>query len=221
MKFKISLVVSLLIGIFIQTSLHGGKWDKYYKNKMYLPPRDLVVKVVDSLPFFRTALDLGCGVGNETAFLIVSGWNVWAIDSEPKAIEILNRRNDIITFDKLWTIVSKFEDLNWNSLPQFDLVCANYSLPFCNPDRFDDVWASIKMKINTHGMFAGHFFGINHQGFSDSEMKNMNFWTREQLLEIFGDFEIEYFNEIEKDGTSGTGMKCHTHTFEIIAQKRY
>lgn len=47
----------------------------------------------------------------------------------------------------------------------------------------------------------------------------MTFLTKEQLIKLLDGFDIEYFQEIEEDGTSGTGLKCHSHIFYVIAKK--
>lgn len=198
----------------------GGKWDKYYKNKLYQPPREIVV---DALDFFQSpgmVLDLGCGIGNETAYLLSKGWNVWAIDSESKAIEIMKERRDISSSPQLVMQVAKFEDLNWQMLPQFDLICAANSLPFCEPQHFSSVWTSIKEKITPNGIFAGNFFGMNYSGFSNTEKSKMTFLSKEQIIKLLDGFDIEYFQEVEQDGISGTGLKAHSHIFYIIARKR-
>lgn len=197
----------------------GGKWDKYYKNKLYQPPRGIVVNALDFFQSPGKALDLGCGVGNETAYLLNNAWDVWAIDCEPKAIEIMKGRSDISSSSLLVTQVAKFEDLNWQMFPQFDLICAANSLPFCEPQQFSSLWASIKEKITPNGIFAGHFFGVNYSGFSRAEKSRMSFLTKEQIIKLLDGFDIEYFQEIEDDGTSGTGLKCHSHIFYIIARK--
>lgn len=223
MKLKNYLLIILAISIAALISFtvfRGSKWDKYYKNKMYQPPREVVVK---SLDFFQTpgqVLDLGCGIGNETAYLLDNGWDVWAIDCEPKAIEIMKERKDINSSHRLVTEVAKFENLNWKKLPQFDLICAAYSLPFCEPQQFSSIWTCIKEKINPNGRFAGHFFGMNYSGFSNAEKSKMTFLTKEQIIELLDGFDIEYLREVEEDGVSGTGLKCHSHIFYVIAKKK-
>ncbi len=209
--------MATLIGFIV---FRGGKWDRYYKNKMYQPPREVVVNALDFFQTHGNALDLGCGVGNETAYLLDNGWDVWAIDCEPKAIEIMKGRRDIsASHRQLVTKVAKFEDLNWKILPQFDLICACNSLPFCESHQFPSVFASIKEKINPNGRFAGHFFGMNYSGFSSAEKNNMTFLTKEQIIKLLDGFDIEYLQEIEEDGISGTGLKCHSHIFYVIARK--
>ena len=47
----------------------------------------------------------------------------------------------------------------------------------------------------------------------------MVFLTKEQILNLFQDFEIIHFKEIEKDGKTGLGKMKHWHTYEVIAKK--
>ena len=45
-------------------------------------------------------------------------------------------------------------------LEKVDLIVANYSLPFCNNEKINDVWRNIVNSIRTNGYFVGNFFGI-------------------------------------------------------------
>ncbi len=44
--------------------------------------------------------------------------------------------------------------------------------------------------------------------------------NKEDVLNLFKEFEIKSFNEIERDGKTGLGKIKHWHTFEIIAKKK-
>lgn len=48
----------------------------------------------------------------------------------------------------------------------------------------------------------------------------MTFLSKEEVKELFNDFEIIQFNEIEKDGLTGMGKKKHWHIIEVIGRKR-
>ena len=48
----------------------------------------------------------------------------------------------------------------------------------------------------------------------------MTFLSKEEVKELFNDFEIIQFNEIEKDGLTGIGKKKHWHITEVIGRKR-
>ena len=47
----------------------------------------------------------------------------------------------------------------------------------------------------------------------------MTFLTKEECLNLFNEFEIISFKEIEKDGLTGLGKIKHWHIFDIIAKK--
>ncbi len=112
------------------------------------------------------------------------------------------------------------EDSTWDALPSVDFISASYALPFCNRCNFDKVWIHVKLNLNSVGRFPGDFFGLNYLGFTDTEKKQMTFLTKEEILHLFKDFDIESFQEMEKDSKSGTGKAIHSHVFEVVAQKK-
>lgn len=67
------------------------------------------------------------------------------------------------------------------------------------------------------GYFVGNFLGLNDSWVEKN--KNMIFLSKNQVLELFNDFEIVYFKEIEKDSKTAFGVEKHWHIYEIIAQK--
>lgn len=223
MKFKKIWIVSSLLVLVLMSliALQPGKWDRYYKNKLDQPPRQVIVKALDLFEKPGKALDIGFGAGNETVLMINSGWQVWAIDNEPKAVQIINQRRDVKDSISLVAVVANFEENStWDMLPRVDFISASYALPFCNPHNFETIWTYIRQKLNTRGRFAGHFFGLNYRGFTEKEMKQMTFFTKEEILNLLQDFDIEYFQEVEEDSKSGTGKPIHSHIFEVIAQKK-
>lgn len=48
----------------------------------------------------------------------------------------------------------------------------------------------------------------------------MVFLSKEQVLNLFNEFEIIEFKENERDGETALGKIKHWHTFDIIAKKR-
>lgn len=47
----------------------------------------------------------------------------------------------------------------------------------------------------------------------------MTFLTKVQAMELFENFEIIRFKEIEKDDLTGLGKMKHWHIFDVIAKK--
>lgn len=209
----------LLIFLLGWSTFTKGKWRRYYRKKLYLPPRELIVQASALTPHRGNAIDLGCGVGNETYFLLHEGWTVWAIDSEQEAIDLIRKRKDVASRDRLTALAAPFEKMPWDQLPDADLVIASYSLPFCQKESFPRVWKEVNEKIKPGGRFTGHFFGLHHQGFSAKKREKMTFLNREQMLALFEGYTLELFQEKEEDGTSATGDPIHWHIFEVIAVK--
>lgn len=48
----------------------------------------------------------------------------------------------------------------------------------------------------------------------------MIFLSKEQVLNLFSEFEIIDFLKSERDGKTGLGKTKHWHTFDIIAKKK-
>jgi len=213
------LLIGFIIGCYLFLFPQQG-WNKYYTKKLYLPPAQVTLNVVNLFSKAGIAIDFGCGCGNDTAFLLNNGWTVWAIDGETTAIQVLRKRKDINKLDSCCTISGKFEEINWNNLPKVNLFLAVNTLPFIQKERFKELWIHISNKIESQGRFAGHFFGSNYEGFTDKERERMTFLNKENVLELFKDFDIEFFDEKEQTGKSGTGRDIYYHIFEVIAKKR-
>ena len=47
-----------------------------------------------------------------------------------------------------------------------------------------------------------------------------DFFKKEQVIELFKDFEIIEFKEIENDDFTGLGKMKHWHIFDVIAEKK-
>lgn len=114
----------------------------------------------------------------------------------------------------------RFQKQNFESLEleKNNLIVANYCLPFCNKNNFEELWNKINDSILKDGYFVGNFFGNNDEWKSTKE--EITFLTKEQVIELFKDFEIIEFKEVEKDGATGLGKMKHWHIFDVIAKKR-
>ncbi|MBS7232427.1 class I SAM-dependent methyltransferase [Flavobacterium psychroterrae] len=197
----------------------NSSWKKHYQKiqEKKLSASATLVKAIAlfdkekvDLPM---ACDLGCGTGIDTIALIEKGWEVIAIDNQKQAIEELRNGIPVEYSSKLILIKADFEVI---TLPNVLLVNACFSLPFCHPENFNVLWQKIIQSILPNGRFAGHFFGVNDSWASDPEK---TFHSKEQILNLFAGFELEYFEEVEKAGKSIDGKEKNWHVFHIVSKK--
>ena len=195
--------------------LKKKKIEKYYSNtELDIPKKNVKYFIENIKTYPGKAIDIGCGAGNETVYLIKKGWNVISIDKENVEERISKR----LSTEELKRF--KFQKQNFESLEleKNNLIVANYCLPFCNKNNFKELWNKINDSILKDGYFVGNFFGNNDEWKSRKE--EMTFLTKEQVIELFKDFEIIEFKEVEKDDFTGLGKMKHWHIFNVIAKKK-
>lgn len=182
---------------------------EFYNKTKDLIPSEILKRFFNTneTKTIKTAMDLGCGAGKDTKYLLEKGLNVIAVD----AAEVSNYID--IENSNLKFIKSKFENLKFNNV---DLINAQNSLSFLSPENFNDVIIKIKNAINKYGYFIGNFFGKNDEW---SKEKEKTFLSKEEILEIFKDFKLKYIAEVEEEGKTTSGKEKHWHIIYVIAQK--
>src|SRR6266702_6846057 len=95
------------------------KWEDFYKITQGRPPWPLLVQAVSLLSQRKDALDLGCGAGRDTRFLLEQGFAVTAVDSDPHAITLLAN----FPWDRLRAVQAYFEAFEFET---YDLVNAHF-----------------------------------------------------------------------------------------------
>ena len=194
-------------------------WEGYFAAIDGRNPRETLVeaiKLFESEPTDtqRFAVDLGCGEGRDTAALLRAGWRVLAIDGHPDGIRRLVSRDDLGDPSRLTMQLGAFESVE---LPSCDLLNASFSLPFCSPECFDDLWGRIVEAIRVGGRFSGQLFGDRD---SWAAISDRSHHTREQVEAFLEPFEVELLKEEEREGQDCDGIQKHWHLFHIIARKK-
>ena len=187
--------------------------EKYYSNTKNAKPNYTVKRFIELKIKPGNAIEIGCGAGRDTVYLIKNGWKVLAIDNEDVESIITNKlsKEELKQFK---FVKQKFEDVE---LENNNLVVANFSLPFCNKNNFKKLWNKIDDSILKDGYFVGNFFGNKDEWKNTKE--EMTFLTKGQVIELFKNFEIIEFKEEEKDDFTGLGKIKHWHVFNVIAKK--
>ena len=130
--------------------------EKYYKNTENALPHPIVKKIIDLNIKPENAIDLGCGAGRDTIYLIKNGWNVLAIDKEDTE-EIISSKLDNEEMKKFRFTSQDFECVK---LEKTKLLVANFSIPFCKKDYFNQFWNKIVDSILKERLFCWKFFWI-------------------------------------------------------------
>lgn len=157
----------------------------------------------------KDAIDLGCGSGNETVYMLKNGIEVTAIDRQLNKDFILNRLNDKEK-EKISFYEQDFESVHLEST---DAVTAFFSIPFCNPEHFNELWDKIYESININGYFVGQLFG-NRDEWKDNEL--INTFTIEEVKAYLKRYKILKLDEIAYVRESDNKK---WHFYNIIAKK--
>ncbi len=194
------------------------RWAAYYRWTADRPPRELLLRTLDHIDWEgrgrrrRSAVELGFGAGTDTLELLRRGWEVLAIDGQEAAAKFLAGRVPARRRPLLTTLVAPMEGLE---LPPTDLVYASFSLPFCAPERFPELWATIGRALRPGGHFAGQLFGDRDEW---NGQRPMTFHSRRQVEALGRGFRVELLRETEEAGRSFDGPKAW-HFFDMILEK--
>ena len=186
--------------------------NEFYKATVNKQPSGLIRKFFNfkynEKMVGNIAVDLGCGAGNDTEFLISKGFNVTAIDKEEQVKDILNSKN--IDKTNLKVFVGDFSEIE---IPNADLIFANMSLFFVK-DNFEHFLEKILSKINNKGFIVANFLGKE-----DDWNGSKSTIEKEKLLDYFKNFDINYFSEEKYYKDTALGKNKFWHVYTIIAQE--
>jgi SAM-dependent methyltransferase len=190
---------------------HDATWSDYYAANDGREPRRALLDVLANEGRPGRAVDLGCGSGIDTLAMLRRGWHVLAIDAEREAIDRLGARLPPDLTGLLETRVSRMEDAE---LPASDLIHASYSLFFCDPARFPDVWRRITVSLAGGGRFVGELLGDRDTWAPEDDISA---FTEAEARALFDGWSIERFDEEDEDGEACSGPK-HWHVFHVVAR---
>lgn len=185
-------------------------WSDFYQITKNRPPWPRLVRAAALLESRGRALDLGCGAGRDTRYLLEQGFEVTAVDREAASLAALAD----LPVDRLHLVQSAFEDF---AFERYDLINAHFALPFTNKELFPMVFARLKASLNPGGIFVGQFFGVNDTW--NTPDSSMTFFTREQAQKQLEGLDIAEFEEEDQDGETADGTLKHWHVHHMIARR--
>jgi len=192
-----------------------SNWKNYHENTSgEYPPRPFLVKAIPYVFEKKEALDLGGGALNDCKYLLREGFeHITVVDIE----EGVKERVEEISDNRVDVEITPFDNFDFPE-NKYNLINAQYSLPFHGPEVFDGLINKIVNSLKAGGVFTGQFFGKNDQW--NKESSSLVFHIKEDALSLLKDLEIIEFQEEEKDGTTASGNTKHWHIFNFIARKK-
>ncbi len=184
-------------------------WKEYQNFTFRSKPNYLAVYAVNHFDF-HNAIDLGCGSGNETVYLLKKGKNVLAVDGNLNKNFILSRLSENQKA-KLTLKQCQFEEVK---LPNADFIIATFTLSFCNPNEFMNLWNKIKKSLEPNGILAANLFGNRDWHINNPNVSN---FTKEEVLKLLKDFELIKWKEQEYDQEAD---QTHWHYYDFIAKRK-
>ncbi|EFH85674.1 class I SAM-dependent DNA methyltransferase [Ktedonobacter racemifer] len=184
----------------------------FYERTKDNEPSRLLRQAVALLPLRGYALDLGCGAGRDVKFLVEHGFHVTAVDKDEEALPYLA----VFPPEQVHWVHSAFAQFDF--VPStYDLITAQWSLPFQQPAVFEEVFTRLREALRPGGIFSGHFFGVNDEW--NTPGSSFTFLTQGQARAVLQGLSLHVFREGERDSTTADGTPKHWHTFHIIAQR--
>ncbi len=166
--------------------------------------RPLLIDALEYVQEKDDALDLGAGALNDTKYLLSLGFKrVTAVDMDPASAEKASE----ISLGGFTFVQSAYADFKFPKA-RYDVVNAQYALPFNPPGTFNEVLRKVIASLKPNGVFVGQFFGKrDSMNVKDS---GKTFHTIDEAKKLLSDLHLKDFREEEEGGR---------HVFHFIAIK--
>lgn len=150
------------------------------------------------------ALDLGCGLGQYTQFLLSKGFHTLSADISKDVLEKVKENNpktEIIQLDMSTPL--PFKD------KQFDLVFANLSIHYFDTETTKKLLKEIKRILKDDGYFIGSVNSSKtfkfikdvavelEPNYYQENGRTVRLWDKEQFDYFFKDFKVDILEEVE------------------------
>lgn len=229
LSFFFVLFLFLGVGIFIH-----GMYDKmhnpfvvYRESKFHASGRDFLVKAFENIPSAKTgqsAVVLAAEIAEQDLiFPLRKGYHVQAVDYQTIYYDFMPPEDDIYK-DKISHISANLtppldeipDKFNFSSFAKdCDLMMASFILPFYDPKHFPHMMKSIQNCLKPGGYFIGNFLGPETTLFHNVK-KEINYLTKDEILELFANFKIIELKESKKPHDKLKGIE---HLIEVFAVK--
>ncbi|OOM05840.1 class I SAM-dependent methyltransferase [Clostridium saccharobutylicum] len=201
-------------------------WNDVFKNvKEKKPKYDLWLdEYTDILEKTKEKyiIDLGCGCGGDTLYLIERGYNVIACDCSEEALNIINKfLPEVKTIQMDISKTLSFED------ESVEVIIADLSLHYFNDETTKNIIREIKRVLKSDGRLIGRVNSINDLNYgagSGQEIEKNFYLTEEGYKRFFNEEDIRcYFKEFAIEVCAEKSVMKYGNqkeSFEFVVTKR-
>lgn len=201
-------------------------WNDVFKNvKEKKPKYDLWLdEYTDILEKTKEKyiIDLGCGCGGDTLYLIERGYNVIACDCSEEALNIINKfLPEVKTIQMDISKTLYFED------ESVEVIIADLSLHYFNDETTKNIIREIKRVLKSDGRLIGRVNSINDLNYgagSGQEIEKNFYLTEEGYKRFFNEEDIRcYFKEFAIEVCAEKSVMKYGNekkSFEFVVTKR-
>ncbi len=184
--------------------------EAYAKAAAKLPPNPFYKRVRPFLTAGRI-LDIGAGVGTGVKYLLDEGFEVLALDQDPRMVALTR----LACGDHSGLTLLEQPFLLPVEQP-YDHVLAVFSLFFEPESSSLQLWSQIEAGLRPGAIFGGQFLGPDDNWVLDGASSV----TRDDLDSRLANFDVIELEEVNSAGKTVYGEAKHWHVFHVIARKR-
>lgn len=164
-------------------------WDNWSKRRSSIPVYDLWLdeyKEILESNKDNEILDLGCGIGADTLYLIERGYNVLSCDFSNEALKSI--QDNIPNSKTLYLDMMKKFPIKDNT---YSLIIADLSLHYFDNETTIHIMREIKRILNNNGILLSRVASVNDFNFGAGvgEELERNYYFEGDYTKRFFDFE--------------------------------
>lgn len=173
-------------------------YNQLYKTKNVWgdKPNDLLFKVYNKVEAGSRFLDLGCGQGRDSLFMLREGFQVTAVDSSLKGLESI--KNEVAASELPQDRISLFcEDIVDFTIKENDYTIINIfnALQFLLKTDAIELIHKSKKALRDKGYIIIAGFMVDDPSYLKMSDKKCCFFEQQELKKIFSDFQIVFYEE--------------------------